>query len=105
MLLAEVVGAVWGSVHAPGLDGYRLLEVRPVIAGRGPGTQLGDSVVVAVDRLGAGPGERVLVATGSRVRDLVFGPAGAFKSLVIAIVDDADLGLPAPRATNAKVPS
>ena len=91
MWLAEVVGAVWGSVHAAGLEGYRLLEVRPLVRGAGGAPQLGRGLLVAADRLGAGVGERVLCATGSRIRDLVFGCAPPFKTLVVAIVDAAEL--------------
>ncbi len=107
MLYCEVTDQVWGPIHAEGLEGYRLLVVRPLRrAGTGgavhasgdAGLELPASggELVAADRLGAGPGERVLVATGSRVRDLTFGPAAPFKSLVVAIVDSDDLGGPAP---------
>jgi ethanolamine utilization protein EutN len=75
MRLARVIGAVWGARHAEGLDGAKLL-----ITDRG----------VAIDRLGAGPGDRVLVAHGSRVRDLTVGEAVPLKDVVIAIVDGTD---------------
>ena len=60
------------------------------------GGAAGEGLIVAADRLGAGPGETVLVATGSRVRDLVLEPSAPFKSLVVAIVDSAELGEPPP---------
>jgi ethanolamine utilization protein EutN len=100
VLYCEVTDQVWGPIHAEGLEGYRLLVVRP-LRRAGTGANLDDAglelpasggELVAADRLGAGPGERVLVATGSRVRDLTFGPAAPFKSLVVAIVDSDDLG-------------
>jgi hypothetical protein len=53
----------------------------------GRGSGLGSGLIVAVDGLGAGPGERVIVAHGSRVRDLTVGPAVADKDIVVAIVD------------------
>ena len=94
MKLARVVGPVWGARHAPSLGGVKLLEVEPfpivdqsILGGRTGG----GPTVVAVDALGAGPGEWVLVAHGSRVRDLTVGPAIADKDIVIAIVDGADL--------------
>ena len=46
--------------------------------------------VAAVDRLGAGPGELVLVAHGSRVRDLTVGEGVCDKDIVVAIVDGTD---------------
>jgi microcompartment protein CcmK/EutM len=49
------------------------------------------SRAVAVDRLGAGPGDRVLVAHGSRVRDLTVGETVPEKDIIIAIVDGMDV--------------
>ena len=43
-----------------------------------------------LDALGAGPGEWVLYAHGSRVRDLTLGADVADKDIVIAIVDGVD---------------
>ena len=95
VLLAEVTGHVWGAVHAEGLEGYRLLVVRPLrsLDRAGGPPALGASELVVADGLGAGPGEHVLVATGSRVRDLIFGATAPFKSLVVAIVDGVDAGV------------
>lgn len=82
MLLARVVGPVWGARHAAGLDGRKVLDVETASGRR----------LCAVDALGAGPGEWVLVAHGSRVRDLTVGATVADKDIVIAIVDDQSLG-------------
>jgi ethanolamine utilization protein EutN len=78
--LGTVVGAVWGARHAAGLDGAKLLIVDVAGARR-----------VAIDRLGAGPGDRVLVAHGSRVRDLTVGETAALKDVIVGIVDGEDL--------------
>jgi ethanolamine utilization protein EutN len=75
--LGTVIGPVWGARHAAGLHGHKLLRVA-LDAG---------SEIVAVDGLSAGPGDRVLVAHGSRVRDLTVGESVADKDIVIAIVD------------------
>lgn len=77
MTLGTVVGAVWGARHAAGLDGAKLLLVEDPRGGR----------YVAIDRLGAGPGDRVLTAHGSRVRDLTVGETAALKDVIVAIVD------------------
>lgn len=83
MRLMRVVGPIWGARHASGLDGVKLLE----------GVTRSGARLQAVDQLGAGPGEWVLVAHGSRVRDLTVGAAVADKDVVVAIVDDfSDLG-------------
>jgi ethanolamine utilization protein EutN len=86
VVLGTVVGAVWGARHAAGLDGAKLLLVEPVMGSDNvrPG---GGRAFVAVDRLGAGPGDRVLTAHGSRVRDLTVGETMPLKDVVVAIVD------------------
>lgn len=83
MLLARVVGPLWGARRASGLVGCKLLEVETLGGGR----------LCAVDALGAGPGELVLVAHGSRVRDLTVGAGVADKDIVVAIVDGLDPSL------------
>ena len=80
-----MVGPVWGARHADRLDGERLLVVA------GPG-----GARVAVDRLGAGPGDRVLVAHGSRVRDLTVGETLPLKDVIIAIIDGVGDGVDLP---------
>ncbi|HJZ84808.1 MAG TPA: EutN/CcmL family microcompartment protein [Polyangia bacterium] len=81
MILGRVVGAVWGARHAAGLDGQKLLKVETP----------GGGIVVAVDRLAAGPGDQVLVAHGSRVRDLTLGEAVPTKDVIVAIVDGLEV--------------
>jgi ethanolamine utilization protein EutN len=84
VLLGRVVGRLWAARQAQGLGGRKLLLVRPELAtGRDA-----DRLVVAVDGLQAGPGDRVIVARGSRVRDLTVGADVADKDVVIGIVDD-----------------
>ena len=87
MLIGEVIGRLWASRQAGGLAGRKLLLVRPLaMAGGAPVPTRG--LVVAVDGLGAGPGERVIVAHGSRVRDITVGADVADKDVVVGIVDD-----------------
>jgi ethanolamine utilization protein EutN len=89
MLIGEVIGRLWASRQADGLAGRKLLLVRPIgLPGSGARPRSGGALVVAVDGLGAGPGERVIVAHGSRVRDLTVGAEVADKDVVVAIVDD-----------------
>ncbi|HEY7371267.1 MAG TPA: EutN/CcmL family microcompartment protein [Polyangia bacterium] len=87
MFLGRVVGRLWASRQAAGLAGRKLLLVRPETATGGESARL----VVAVDGLAAGPGDRVIVAHGTRVRDLTVGVDVADKDIVIGIVDGHDL--------------
>jgi microcompartment protein CcmK/EutM len=103
MKLCRVVGAVWGAKEAGSLGGRKLLAVRPVavasghspadISADGERADLQDGIIVALDQLGAGIGEYVLVAHGSRVRDLTLGPGVPTKDVVVAIVDSANIDL------------
>jgi ethanolamine utilization protein EutN len=77
MKLCRVVGPLWGARRAVGLDGEKVLALQ---------TQSG-ALLCAVDRLGAGPGEWVLVAHGSRCRDLALSAHVADKDVIVAIVD------------------
>jgi ethanolamine utilization protein EutN len=82
MVIGEVVGRLWASRQAGSLSGQKLLLVRPLGA-KGPGAR----VIVAVDALDAGPGDRVIVARGSRVRDVTVGAGVAAKDIIVGIVD------------------
>jgi ethanolamine utilization protein EutN len=85
MVIGEVVGRLWASRQAATLSGHKLLLVRPLGAG-GPAARL----VVAVDALDAGPGERVIVARGSRVRDVTVGETTPDKDVVTGVVDQME---------------
>jgi ethanolamine utilization protein EutN len=85
MILGRVVGRLWAARQAAGLAGRKLLLVRPETATGDVSPRL----IVAVDGLAAGPGDRVLVAHGSRVRDLTVGADVADKDIVVGIVDDS----------------
>lgn len=102
MILGQVIGTVWGTKQAEALRGWRVIEVRPVtLRGVGEGFRIGDdgpdgllapTSLLAVDPLGADEGQNVLVAIGSRVRDLVTHPLVPTKHCVVAIVDEALVG-------------
>jgi len=81
MRIAQVIGPVWGARHADGLHGRKIVRLQTLDGG----------TVCAVDALGAGPGEWVLYAHGSRVRDLTLGETVAEKDIVVAILDGAEL--------------
>jgi ethanolamine utilization protein EutN len=86
MVIGEVVGRLWASRQTSTLDGQKLLLVRPLTAA-GRSARL----IVAVDALDAGPGDRVIVARGSRVRDVTVGVTVAEKDVVVGIVDGMDV--------------
>jgi len=98
---AKVIGTVWGARQCDSLAGRRLVEVRPLcLAGLRSGARVSDDAdealfkgdtLLAVDSLGADAGQLVLIAIGSRVRDIGLGPDVATKYSVVAIVDELRL--------------
>jgi len=62
MFLGRVVGEVWATRKAPGLDGRRLLIV---------GVDGQDRAMVAIDTLDAREGEAVTVSVGSGARNVL----------------------------------
>lgn len=84
MRVARVIGNVVSAHHHPAYDGLTLLLVRP----EGVDGALAGSAFIAVDRVQAGPGDRVLVlAEGNGVRQLLGADAGPIRSLIVGIID------------------
>ena len=88
MLLAKVVGTVVATRKEPSLDGLKLLLVRPV---NDDGQEAG-SPLAAADAVGAGPGEMVLVASGSSARQTRATDKRPVDAVVMAIVDSWSVG-------------
>ena len=88
MKIGLVVGTVVTPVQHPAYDGQRLLAVRPLDP---DGTPAQDRMFVAVDRVDAGVGDRVLLmAEGSSVRALV-GESAPIRCAVVGVIDEIAL--------------
>jgi ethanolamine utilization protein EutN len=85
MRLAKVVGQVVATVKAGGLDSFKLLMVQDAV-GSSPARTSGP-VYVAIDLVGAGEGELVLVVSGSGARVCADAAAAPVDSAVVAIAD------------------
>lgn len=83
MQLATVLGQVVSTVKAPGLERFTLLLVQDTAD---PAAEPGAEVYVAVDSVGAGTGEVVLVARGGAAR-LAAGGEVPTDRAVVGIVD------------------
>jgi len=81
MLIAQLVGNVWSTRKADGLNGFKLMLVE-IQGGKDDGTQL-----VAVDTIGAGIGDRVLVSTGSAARKMLGNEQAPIDAAVVGIID------------------
>ncbi|HVL84882.1 MAG TPA: EutN/CcmL family microcompartment protein [Pseudonocardia sp.] len=84
MQLAKVLGQVVSTVKEPGLDRFTLLLVQEA-SGADPERTSG-AAYVAVDLVGAGVGEVVLVATGGAAR-VAAGADAPTDRAVVAIAD------------------
>ena len=89
MILGRVCGTVVATVEHPFYDGKKQLIVRYVTPGGEPD---GDKYVIAVDLVGAGVGQTVLVEDeGNSARQLLDAPNAPIRSVIIGIVDEIAL--------------
>jgi ethanolamine utilization protein EutN len=89
MFLGRVVGEVWSTRQAADLSGKRLLVVEALDERRAPPAAGKVTPVVCVDPLGAGLGQRVIVAFGKAARVACGGDGDlAFEAAIVGIVDD-----------------
>jgi ethanolamine utilization protein EutN len=88
MQLARVTGTVVSTQKNQKLEGATLLLVQPLTLDDAPG----GSEVLAVDGVGAGVGEKVLIVLEGRAAGAVTGRSGApVDAAVVAIVDRVDV--------------
>jgi ethanolamine utilization protein EutN len=89
MRQCRVVGPMWASVKHPAFAGKTLLVVQPLDA---EGKDVGASFV-AIDRVQAGVGDRVIVLTeGTGVRQILKqGDIVPIRSAIVGIVDAVDI--------------
>ncbi len=85
MMLARVEGNLTATRKHPSLNGWRFLICQPTGAnGSAEGTP-----VVAIDPLGAGLHETVVVSTdGAAARQAVRDPQSPVRMMIVGIVDD-----------------
>ena len=83
MIIGKVIGTVVSTRKNPNLTGSKFLIVEPME--NMPGQR-----VVAVDNVGAGVGELVLVATGSAARVGAGNENAPLDALIVGIVDSAE---------------
>ena len=88
MELARVEGAVVATAKASSLTGLKLLLVNLI----GPDTKPSGNHLVAIDSVGAGEGEIVLVVRGSSARQIENLSQVPTDSTIVAIVDSIETG-------------
>lgn len=78
MRIGTVTGAVWATKKCPALTGQSLLRVR-----------VGRDEVIAADLVGAGTGERVILAFGGAAR--LVCPNTPADAAIVGILDEQSL--------------
>jgi ethanolamine utilization protein EutN len=89
MILARITGSVVSTIHHPIVDGRKLLLAEHLdLNGKPTGGYL-----IAMDAIGAGRGETVLVLDeGNGARQVLDDANAPIRSVVVAIVDEIELG-------------
>lgn len=87
MILGKVIGTVWSTRKDENLVGAKFLIVKELDLNYQPQKNF----VVAVDSVGAGVGEIVLVAQGSSARQTVITKNKPVDAVIMAIVDKLDI--------------
>ncbi len=88
MILAKVIGSVVSTVKHGCYENRKLMLVKPV----SPKNEIGKGALVAVDLVGAGKGDVVLVASEGRAAEELMSLSCRMpvRSLIVGIVDNID---------------
>ena len=80
MIIGEVIGNVWATKKYDGLEGLKFLIVKTETNGK----------MVAFDAVGAGIGEKVIVATGGAAITIYKMQDRPVDAAIIGIIDGMD---------------
>jgi ethanolamine utilization protein EutN len=85
MQLGTVIGHATATIKHPSLNGWRMLIVQPLNAARQPEADC----ILAVDKLGAGRGELVVLnSDGKGARELIGDEHSPVRWFIIGLVDE-----------------
>ncbi|HMP74570.1 MAG TPA: EutN/CcmL family microcompartment protein [Kiritimatiellia bacterium] len=85
MIIGNVIGAIHATIQHPFYAAKKLLVVEKF----GPDKKPGGDYLVAVDTVGAGPGETVLILDeGNGARQILGDKQAPVRSLIVGIVDE-----------------
>jgi len=89
MIVGRVSGEIYSTINHPFYDGRKLLIVDRIAP---PGIEAG-GYLIAIDSVGAGVGETVLVIDeGNSARQVVDNTLAPLRSIIVGIVDEIVLG-------------
>jgi ethanolamine utilization protein EutN len=87
VLICKIIGNVWATRKNNALDGCKLMVVEPIEFKNHSKMH----PIVAVDMIGGGIGETVLVVSGSSARVSVGNGSAPIDHVIVGIVDKVDL--------------
>lgn len=88
MILGRITGSVVSTIHHPIVEGHKLLLAERLDQnGKATG-----GYIIAVDAIGAGQGETVLILDeGNGARQILDDAEAPVRSIVVGIVDEVEL--------------
>ena len=87
MITGRIIGNIYSTINHPFYDGKKLLMVEKIDP---KGTGTGD-YLIAIDSVGAGAGETVLVLDeGTGARQIVGSNDAPLRSIIVGIIDQID---------------
>ncbi|WP_026582315.1 EutN/CcmL family microcompartment protein [Bacillus sp. J33] len=87
MQMGTVIGNVWATRKEDDLTGLKFLIVQP----ESPNGASPEAPFIAVDRIGAGVGDQVLVTRGSAAANMSGDARLPIDALIIGIIDSIDV--------------
>ncbi len=89
MILGRVTGSVVSTIHHPVVEGRKLLLTERLDYQGNPT----GAYVIAMDAIGAGQGETVLILDeGNGARHILDDDSAPIRSIVVGIIDEIDTG-------------
>lgn len=88
MILGRIMGSVVSTIHHPVVEGRKLLVAERLDASGCPS----GGYIIAVDAIGAGKGETVLILDeGNGARQILDDSEAPVRSIIVGIVDDVEI--------------
>ena len=87
MRIGKITGNIWATRKLDALNGFKLMVVQLINADN-QGT---DQSMVAVDTVGAGIGDIVLIASGGAARRAIEPSQGPVDAAIVGIIDDMSI--------------
>ncbi|WP_279620289.1 EutN/CcmL family microcompartment protein [Priestia megaterium] len=87
MKIGTVIGNVWATRKEDNLRGLKFLVVQPELLNKSNN----DSSFIAVDRIGAGIGDKVMVTQGSAAAYMASDTPLPIDAIIIGIIDSVDI--------------